>query len=113
MSNTWTHAWQVHHLRVHLRPAARLFSNDEALSHASARLHEERGWGWQQVREIRSLILGAAPQVTDFAGCSNFIVVALVSFLLAQSFFLRQVGHAASPRVPVSLCQTSPNSSEH
>ena len=69
--------------------------------------------GVAAVSEIRSLNLGAAPQVTDFAGCSNFIVVALVSFLLAQSFFLRQVSYATSPRVPVSLCQTSPNSSEH
>ena len=45
MSNTWTHAWQAHHLRVHLRPIARPFFNDEALSHASTRLYEERGGG--------------------------------------------------------------------
>jgi hypothetical protein len=36
------------------------------------------------------------PQVTDFAGCSNFVVVALVSFLCAQTFYLRQVRTAST-----------------
>jgi len=70
----------------------------------------EWGGGWLQGGETCSLNLCAAPQVTDFAGCSNFIVVALVTFLLAQSFFLRQVSISPGSHL---FPQTSPNSSEH